>query len=54
MLLRCLSSRLVVISSLMARCDAVAPRRGYVVISLLMADADVVASRRGLVVISSL
>ena len=56
MLLRCLLSRLVVISSLlMARCDVVASRRGLVVISsLLMALLDVDASRRGFVGISSL
>ena len=52
MLLRCPSSRLVGIPSLLLA-DAAASRRGCVVISSpLMADAD--ASRRSCVVISSL
>ena len=54
MLLRCLSSRHVVISSLlMARCDVVASRRGLVVISSLLMTDDA-ASRRSYVVVSSL
>ena len=53
MLLRCPSSRHVVISSLlMARCDVVASRRGLVVISSLLMTDDAASCRS--VVISSL